>query len=482
MVNARLIDIISSMDQIYKCIDLRTATVWIDGKWLNVLTVIRFTFEDLEAIEEKYEKLKGKWGSMKEDDFQIALKALHASKWHDLQDSFSKGIFDMNEFNVELEKQVNLGELKCNFYDYPQYTRKIDEWPLFEGYTITSANFNQQLGKAEPKIKLKGFPTIYTGICEMLQIKYNSGSNLNLVISAPLYAKIDDIDFWGQSAKVSVKRHKDMQGLRLNTILWKSTGALGSSYEKTDEIKDLDYVDIDTDRTLTTEFFSYFKWSKEFLNASPIDYLDARLIFKPLEALEIDKKGHYISRYLDRKSAVKNPFYNAFSRFCSRDEHFNQLLSPHTYRPKQKMGFDKVFERAVSWLLSLCGFNVIQLDEFEKLKVKGEKVEYDSVDILAYNNVKSSLFLVACTIGIPKVEEDITRLNEVKRKMFEELFNETSLQIFPIIFSSCKDLSPIKEAGQRYGVKVVDGNDTERLMNMVRDGEINETFILLTSA
>jgi hypothetical protein len=146
------------------------------------------------------------------------------------------------------------------------------------------------------------------------------------------------------------------------------------------------------------------------------------------------------------------------------------------------MGSDKVFERAVSWLLSLCGFNVIHLDEFEKLKVKGEKVEYDSVDLLAYDNAKSSLFLVACTIGIPKVEEDIIRLNEVKRKMFEELFNETSLQIFPIIFSSCKDLSPIKEAGQRYGVKVMDGNDTERLMNMVRDGEINETFILLTSA
>lgn len=480
MVNAPLTAIIESMRGVYKSIDLRIAIILIDDKWHNVLTLIRFSHENLEGIKKKYESLKSKWRPIKGDEFRIICKAFNINEWDNLLHQFSKGKIIVNDLEVKFDGNKDLSSLRSDLHGYPTYSRKTDEWSTFGGILTTSNNTHQFLRKVERDVRLLGFPSIYTAINEWLQTRYNHTTSLDVFVSAPIYAIIKDIDYTEQKVEVSIKFHSEMHGLRLNAILWKSRGFWGDNYEKTEEIKELAYVDIDIKKSTTKGEFSYFKWNKEFPNAQPIDYLDVRLIYTPLMTLEIGKRDQYLSRYLERKSPAKTPFFSTFNRFCSQDDFIKQLLEPRIYKTKG-IGPDKIFERAVSWLLSLCGFNVIKLDEFEKLKVKGGKAEYDSVDLLAYDKEKTSLLLVSCTIGVPKVEEDISHLVEVKRRLFDELFRETNLQIIPVIFSSYRDLSLIKDAGHRSGIKIIDGNDIEKIMIEVRDGKLREVFNLLTS-
>lgn len=160
----------------------------------------------------------------------------------------------------------------------------------------------------------------------------------------------------------------------------------------------------------------------------PFDYI----------TLELVHRGSFLVIDDDLKTVplhnVVEPFFKVLSAFCPIDEFRKMLLKPETFENAP----EKMFENAVSWLLSLAGFHTIYLGanskatkkSFDVLRVH-DKYHIGSTDIVAYEDNKRVL-LVECDIkGVD--EKKIQKLIEIC-DYFKSGSGCKELEIVPVLF------------------------------------------------
>ncbi len=459
MIKIAVSDIIDCMKNAYKSIDLRIAAGKEDDKWHNGLTVIRFSYQDKKSVENKIKGIESRIGEVKTDNFFISHHIFAFNELEELLSQFRAGKINLDDTEIDLGRSINLLSLKNHFSSH-RLTRKLDEWNVLE---VFDGGHSEIFEKAEKEIRSLGFSDIYDPINEWLEMSdFSGGTSVNIVVSAPFYAIIKDVDFEGQTAEVKIKQHENLNDLILHLLLRKKdhSGAikLRSSF--------------DMDKNGIRELNGNFKlWEKnvELPSATTDDFLIIKLAQKELS--EVDSFRKPINDFIKIKEPAMVPFFSTFSRFCGEEDFIKHLTQPQEIEIKGIRGLkgmqpQHVFERAVSWLLNLSGFPSVKLDEYEKLRER--KVEHGSVDILAYNKNKNQLLLVNCTLGIPKPNE-IDSYNSVKTVLYDELFKGTSLQIISIIFSAKREISLMKDEGGRVGVRIFGLDDIEKILKYIKN-------------
>lgn len=450
-------DIIDCMKNAYKSIDLRIAAGKEDDKWHNGLTVIRFSYQDKKNVENKIKEIESRIGEVKTGNFFISHHIFAFNELEELLSQFRSGKINLEDTEIDLGRRINLLSQKNHFSSH-RLTRKLDEWPVLE---VFDGRHSEIFEKAEKEIRSLGFTdNIYDPVNEWLEMRNFGGSTtVNIVVSAPFYAIIKNVDFDGQTAEVEIKLHENLNDLILHLLLRKEDyyGA----------IKVISSFNIDKNEI--RELNGNFKlWEKkvELPSATADDFLIIKLAQKELG--EVDSFSKPINDFIKIKEPAMLPFFTTFLRFCGEKDFIKHLTQPHEVEIKGIKGIppQHVFERAVSWLLNLSGFPSVKLDEYEKLR--GRKVEHGSVDILAYNKNKNQLLLVNCTLGIPKPNE-IDSYNSVKTVLYDELFKGTSLQIIPISFSAKREISAMKEVGERVGVRIFGLDDIEKILKYIKN-------------
>jgi len=483
LTDLMLKDILKRMEGIYKTIDLRTACFKEGAEWQNALTVIRFSHSKAGAVRKIYDYLHQKWGGRVDTPrLKVLCQALPISKYGGLtRGLLENGTLSFKNLTVKFEGKKDIDSWRCTFTDCPHYLRRLEKWKIFDGVISRSSNIYEKLEHVESDARSLRFAGIYNCINEWLQSRFSSNVSTDITFSAPVYAIIDDVDVKDSSIKIRISSHKNMvRSLHLDLLQWKGRGFWGQSIEKTDELISTSRKDLIAEEPVEVEpTFQTFEVDYEIPSWNPTDYLDAKLIYDRVEILEIDNKEGTLAGFRERKAPVANPFFWAYDRFCSYDELIKQLKDPQRVATSKKREPSQIFERAVSWLLTLCGLQTIKLDEYEKLTPKAGKIQYDSVDIIAYSREKSLIVLASCTTGLPKSDEDVPRLLDVTKRLEQDLFKETSTKLVPVIFSSLIDLELVKDEGMKCNVKIVDSSDTERMVKLLRDGKTQDALALI---
>lgn len=481
--NLLLKDILNRMEEIYKTIDLRTACFREEGGWENALTAIRFSHLETSSVQETYNDLRLKWGgAVDKPRLKVVCEALPISEYGDLAKRLLQdGTLCLKDLMIKFEGKKDIDSWNFNLTDYPSYLRKLEKWKTFDGNISRSTSIQQKLERAGSDARSLGFADAYNCINEWLQSRFSPNVSTDTIVSAPVYAVIDDVDVKDSKIKVRISSHRKMaRSLYLNLLQWKGRGFWGQSMDRTEELsstlkkalRDEKLVDVDPSfQECELEVNSTF--------LSPSDFLDARLIYDRVEPLEIDRKEDALARFKERKAPAHNPFFWVYDRFCNYDELISHLKDPQGVAVTRKRDPSQVFERAVSWLLALCGLQTVKLDEYEKFRPKSGKSEYDSVDVLAYSREKSLIVLASCTTGLPDMNEDVPRLLDVQKRLEADLFKETSTKLVSVIFSSYRDLRPVKEQAMRYNVTVIDSDDSERMVLLLRDGKTQEALAVI---
>jgi len=471
------------MEGVYKAIDLRTACFREDAEWENILTVIRFSHLETTGVSEIYDSLRRKWREeVDKPRLKVVCQALPISKYSDLaRELLEDGTLSLNELTVRFEGKKDIDSWNCSFADYPHYLRGVEKWKAFDGVTSRSTSIHQRLERIDPDAMSLGFADIYNCINEWLQSRFSSQVSTDITLCAPVYAIIDDVDVKDTKIRVKISSHRTMMNsLHLNLLQWKGRRFWGQSMERTDELSSTSKKDLINEKPVDVDpSFQICVIYHEFPFLSPSDFLDVRLIYDRVEPLEVDRKEEALARFKERRTPSANPFFSVYDRFCDYDELISQLKDPRSVATNRKQEPSRIFERAVSWLLALCGLQTIKLDEYEKFRPRAGKSEYDSVDIIAYSREKSLIVLASCTIGLPDLNEDVPRVLEVTRRLEEELFKETSIKLVPVIFSCYRELTPVKKEAIQYDVKVIDSNDAERMVILLRDGRIQDALAFI---
>jgi len=475
-------DVLKQMEEIYKTIDLRTACFRDDGDWENALTVIRFSHLETTAVQEIYKGLRQRWGGeVNKPRLKVVCEALPFSEYSRLKESLLEGALSFKELVVKFERRRDIDSLGCHLTDYPHYLREVENWMLFDGVISRSTSIHEKLERIGSDARSLGFADTFNCINEWLQSRFSPQVSSDTIVYAPVYAVIDDLDVKDLSVKVKISFHREMiKSLRLNLLQWKGRSIWGEKIEKTDELRSTSKIDLINEKPVDVDpSFQTCEVDYEIPFLSPSDFIDARLVYDRVEPLEVDRKEEALARFKERKKPAVNPFFWLYDRFCNYDELISQLKDPQRFAANRKHEPGKIFERAVSWLLALCGLQTIKLDEYEKLKPRAGKSEYDSVDLIAYSKEKSLIILASCTIGLPDPNEDVPRLLEVTRRLEEDLLKETSTKLVPVIFSSYMELEPVKERAMKYNVRVIGSPDAERMVTLLRDGKTQDALAFI---
>ncbi|MCK4476745.1 MAG: hypothetical protein KAU16_08475 [Methanophagales archaeon] len=454
MKDTKVSDIVDCMKDAYKSIDLRIAAGKENDNWHNGLTVIRFSYLSVKDIQNRFKELESRIGEVKINGFFISHHVIPFENFDELQSQLQQGTIKLENDEVDFGRSIDLLSLQDRFPTLHPYTIKSEEWPFLE---VFNGDHSKIFGREnlEKEIRTLGFANVYDPINVLLEIGFGGGVTFDVVVHAPFYGVIQNVDFEGQTAKIKVKFHERAGDLILHVLL------RGKNHYETIKAKHSFGIEKSEIRGLN-KGFKLGEKEVELPNATVNDFLFVNLAHKELG--EICDFSKSVEDFVKRKKPSVTPMFSTFSRFCNEEEFKKHLVQPHKVNKPQK-----IFERAISWLLSLSGLCSIKLDEYEKLREKETAVERGSVDILADYKIKDQLFLVNCTIGVPKVE-DIDRLNSIRRWLYEELFEDTKLRITPIIFSAERELKQMKEKGDSSGVRIFDSEDIENILTNVKNG------------
>ena len=176
---------------------------------------------------------------------------------------------------------------------------------------------------------------------------------------------------------------------------------------------------------------------------------------------------------------VADPFVKTLDAFCSLDKLKMMLFEPEHYGRNPA----KIFENAVTWLLSLAGFETVHLGvQIKKLNNKEESFDMlfaesnyhiGSADILAYEENRRVL-LIDCDIDTVDSKK-VKKLAELKNHFREKLKGYERLPIVPILFTP-KD---VREISPSLDVMIADQSVIKRIFEAVAQGNREHARSLL---
>lgn len=330
MRKVKLSNFIDWMGGVYKSIDLRVATGKKDAKWVNALTVIRFSYQGREDIETQFEGIENRIGEIKTHKFQILHYVFPFEELNSLLSNFKTGKITLRDIEIHFGSSIDLCSLEDRFPSHHERIINKEGYPLLELiHGMHSDVFKEE--EVEEEIRKFGFNDVHEAVRELLEIEhFERTSGLEIAVSAPFYARIKDFDFEGQTAKTKVEFHENVSGLVLNLLLREK--------ERDGRIKLRRSIRIAEDEISNIgDEFKVWESEIELPTATRNDYLTVKLAARKesLEDLdEIDSSANSVDHFRKIEEPAWMPFFSAFSRFCNEEDFREQLMDPHELRIK----------------------------------------------------------------------------------------------------------------------------------------------------
>ena len=132
---------------------------------------------------------------------------------------------------------------------------------------------------------------------------------------------------------------------------------------------------------------------------------------------------------------------------------------------------DLSFQRAVVWLLSMLGFQAVELEGTKYKEMKEVDGTRREIDVLAFDSDSKTMYIIGVTVGVPKIEE-IDRITNLQLSL-----HRRGIFVKPMIIS--KDYASEVKRNIR-GVKVIDAEEIRRILNEIRMGRLQEAKRLIS--
>ncbi len=281
------------------------------------------------------------------------------------------------------------------------------------------------------------FSEIQELIRDCLKTEFDNGDTKDFEISINPFAIIQEISVSNNQIIVNVQIPKNITGLQINLQVKRNYQVIWRDAKQIESKSNLLRFQIN--------------------NLIPLDTVCLEL-FHVTSGLTFDEAYHEIPL-----ENVVDPFLKTLGAFCSIDEFKEMLLEPGQTKGKPQYNF----ETAVSWLLSLSGFNVIHLNSsgksFDKLRI-GEGFEKGCADIIAYEE-NERLLLIDCDTSVVD-EKKVQKLAQTKKYLRETLKGYEKLHIVPILFT------PIESTfGHSSDVTIADREIIKKIFDAVIKGD-----------
>lgn len=450
-----LSDAINGLKDTFHSIDIRVFSFKQDNVWKNIFTIIRFRRETEDKLKTIHEELIKKCGKLiQTNEFRVGVFHFPIERWDKickdlsnkficLTDTYAINYFDAISFNmIIMEPHVE----QLNFVD--------KDWKFFTGYSETRSSSRPNYhDKLRDNALENNFSYVDDYLSAIFQFdKYDFQRSPWIKTFVPAYFKTENIIFNHDKVNVEYSAY-EQKDIQISFNFYKSSRhRLNEEFvdQKIQNLKLKDESNIIQDKT--TIELDVNKVGNSF-----------ELLIKNNKIL-LERKEGEISDYWAGRSEYTNPLYFVFGKFVEHEELEKMLFE---FRSKDIGDDSKVFERGVSWLLSLLGIPNVMLGKYEQ---SGESSNIISADILGGLD-ENHLFLVNVTTRLPK-QSDFDRERDYRENLTNRLSNE-NLKISSLYFTG-KEPTESEKSAATNNVILIGRSKLEIILQHLKKGELED--------
>jgi len=460
-------EIISSLIDVYKSIDVRIVAFFHDGLWKTPFLIIRFRRKSVDEVKKEHSNLLSKIGKIDNDSIKIRLYAFPTSKWDDFKNSWAK-----NSILLEEDFGVNF----LNSSSLPNFDLASPSYYIYDHLNLFWDSFHADSGRADSKLSMfknfnkeagkNKFKNIFEYIAVAFQVdeqKINSGNTFMLII-APIFFKVEDSKIIFNSDTISLSgKNFPMGSLNIVIDLYKPRrGSYNGGWK--DRI------------SLQHKLEGDYKEPKEFDVDSKISSITVNDGFRITAyrndgLIVYEKSNSDVGKYWPSKSIKTNPIVPVFSNFVTSEDLIKIIFQSENKKGKQS---SVNFEKGVSWLLGLLGFNPIWLgDDYQ---VSGNGPEKVSIDILGHVDT-NTILLVNPTMGVPDVST-FAREKRYRENILSKL-TTSEIEVISIIVTNAS-VQSLKDKAEQNEVILIGKEEIELILQYLERGDVDQArkFIL----
>jgi len=452
-----LSEVIDEIKDTFHSIDIRIFSYYQDNVWNNIFTIIRFRRETEEELRLIQEDLVKKCGSLIETEkYKVGIFHYPVEKWSKITDNLSKKFLCLTDsFAINFENEIyfnrNVSEPNPDHGDYVYKNWKYFKSSNDSSRILQRPDYNDELRK---NVLENQFSRVDDYLSAIFQYgKYDFQQNPWIKTLIPVFFKTEKIEFDHDEVIVNYSAY-EQKNIQMSFKFLRS-----QQHHVNDEFVDKKVKNLKLEEN-----------SKLIQDTAAIK-IDTKNMGNSFEMLIIKNKNTIIEQiegkiedYWKDRTEYTNPLYFVFEQFVKFDELEEMLLQ---FKSKKIHDSAKVFERGVSWLLSLLGISNIMLGEYEQIGNGSEKISTDIIGSFETNQI----FLVNATVGLPK-QSDFDREREY-RENIEKIITDKKLKIRAIYFTG-KDATESHQSATTTNVTLIGKSSIILILEHLKKGNLEE--------
>ena len=405
-----------------RAVDIRAIAFKANSEWQCAVAVARLTYRSTEKVKEDQKALKERLGDVGGENVIILFDSLPISELDSLLARIRENRLSVAGRDLML-KSTGKDLVSERVLEYSNLSQSDPDmlYPYYEVMLLSESEPRKLLdaaGVTGPSLGIESVDVLQSWLGASV-----FGSTVVVVIAIPVYAQIyHPLHLKSGVVQAQFSAHNWL----LNRC--KRFGILRLGYNQSPvERRELQLEQVAHSEDITTGIVT------GVFSIDPTR-TDAQVEFQFLDTQfgVLCKRGGLVLHML---SPDQTPLYTSFSCFEGGKNLENYLLNPRGKRA------DSQFTSAVSWLLELCAFRVLNLSslpEAEHLRVEGK--EEGSCDILAALELgnTSAVVLIDCTTAVPQRDKlaRIRLTGEEIAKQAASLFQKLQVTVRPVVATS----------------------------------------------
>jgi hypothetical protein len=468
-------ELVAAVGPTYRAIDIRSMAVFRDKSWVNVISVVRFTYEDVQTARARLKRLSERFPTVQTPTLRFQSVVRPFEEWPDLcLEVKMQGILRMEEdLVVDLRQRLDLRTASGFFQSCYSEIRSFDgiDWPGLRTKFDAGGLTPLADGELTREIHLLGYSDAFeaaNALCELNVSPQNHGCYLSL--SVPVFGTISDtrISTADKRIEIDVKRHNDLGDLKAIVCVRAQSTLVDAPFREHLSTSDFSEAGQHTIRNA--------RCSVELGSLNDDDWVQVRLVHPKIG--ELKRVENYARMFM--LPADRNILHESLKLFCE-DAELDHLLIRAYNAKAPRLNESAGFELHVAWLLGLFGFSTAVLGQYEKIVAPDTSVRRATVDILASVQRLRILLVVACTLNPPK-QEDFGNLRYARDILSREVLRGTAARVFPVLFTSATGCPSYDRAEGTFDlVPVVDGDAMKSLLAVLRSGYESRFFEFLAN-
>jgi len=448
--------VLEELKDTFHSIDIRVFSHKPDDVWKNIFIIIRFRRETEDELMKIQTELIQKCGSLIETEkFKVGVFHYPVEKWTKIEDDLSKKFLCLTDsFAVNFDKEITFNhDISTPYFKSENYID--DDWKCFLFHNETNPpqkpNYHDLLINKTFENDFSHFDDYLSAIFEYNKYDFQHNPWVNTFV--PVFFKIEQITFDHDIVNLTYSAY-DQKNIRVTLNFYQAR-----EYRTHDKFIDKKVVELEENKNskLIKDKITMEVDTKNIGNAFDL------LVIKNKNVLLENREGK-IEDYWKGRTEYTNPTYYAFEQFVKFEELEQMLLQ---FKSKKLKKDSEVFERGISWLLSLIGLPNIMLGEYERL---GNGYDQTSTDILA-SFEKDTIFLINVTIGLPQ-QSDFDREREYRENIEKRTTNK-KIKICSIYFTG-KDATEAQTSATANNVILIGKSNLQNILEHLKKGNLEK--------